>query len=77
LWAKKALNEQMFNEAFEKASTEIAADGKDASIALLLRGTFHLLKGDHQLALEDLGKVIDNIKASDKVIKNKNKTDKP
>jgi hypothetical protein len=67
-WAKKALNEQKFTEVFEKASTEISQDEGDTSVALLLRGTFHLLKGDHMEALEDLGKVVDNLKATDKVI---------
>lgn len=67
-WANKALNEQKFNDVFERASTEISQEGGDLSVALLLRGTFHLLKGDHMQALEDLGKVVDNLKASDKVM---------
>ncbi|CAB3368615.1 Hypothetical predicted protein [Cloeon dipterum] len=66
-WAKGKLEEQKYSEVFDRSTEEIAKEGDEASIALLLRGTIHLLKGDHNLAMEDLRRVIDNIRASDKI----------
>ncbi|XP_059471793.1 mitochondrial import receptor subunit TOM70 [Neocloeon triangulifer] len=67
LWAKEKLNEQRYSEVFNKATEEISQGGKNVALAQLLRGTIHLLKGDHQLALTDLENVIETISASDKI----------
>lgn len=63
LRARKAFLDENYDDIVQACTEEINSSESEAQYkteALLLRGTFHLLRGSHQLALDDLRTVISN-----------------
>lgn len=68
--AKKSFVSEKYDEIIKACTEEIDSSESDAEYkfeALLLRGTFHLLRGSHKEALSDLESVIANEEAEYKL----------
>ncbi|KAG8236299.1 hypothetical protein J437_LFUL017983 [Ladona fulva] len=61
LLAKEALLKQRYHEIIPACTEEINSENSKYKMeALLLRGTFYLLRGEHNLVYQDLEKIIEN-----------------